>query len=273
MKNDAFEKPYCNVCAARLASVFKEVESPELDTMNAVKACAAYKKGEVIFAEGSSPMGLYCVHTGKVKVYKTGEEGRHQIVRFAKEGDVVGYRSLVSGEKYNLSAAAIDDTTICMIPKDTFFGMLGKGGNFTMEVIHLLSGQLKQAEDRLVHLAQKPVRERLAETLLILRNVYGTENGENSALNVKLSRDELAAVVGTATETLVRTIADLKRENLIATDKKKIRIIDLDGLIKVGNPAKDRPAPRRDHRRRFWRSLCGEESETRQCRCDGYRQA
>ena len=104
-----------------------------------------------------------------------------------------------------------------------------------MEMIQLLSGKLRQSEDQLVHLAQKPVRERLAETLLVLKRVYGTENGDTSPLNVTLSRDELAAVVGTATETLVRTLADLKREELIATDKKKIRILDESGLIRVGN--------------------------------------
>jgi CRP/FNR family transcriptional regulator len=232
---DIFEKPYCDHCEARLRSVFKTAEQPTLEEVAAAKACGFFKKGQVIFQYGDTPAGLFCIHQGKVKVYKTGEEGRDQIVRFAKEGDVIGYRSLLSGESYHLSAAALEDSVICRIPRETFFGRLREDGNFTMEMIQLLSGQLRKAEDQLVHLAQKPVRERLAETLLILKEVYGTEDGDNSALNIKLSRDELAAVVGTATETLVRTIADLKRENLIATEKKKIRILDVDGLVRVGN--------------------------------------
>jgi len=235
MVMEKFDRPFCNHCEARMTSVFKDVEAPTLEQIASAKACNLYKKGEVIFSSGEAPRGLFCIHQGKVKVFKTGDEGRDQIVRFAKSGDVVGYRSLLSGESYNLSAAAIDDTMICCIPKETFFGMLRQDGQFTMEMIQLLSGQLRQAEEQLVHLAQKPVRERLAETLLILKEVYGTENGDDSPLNVKLSRDELAAVVGTATETLVRTIADLKRENLIATEKKKIRILDVDGLVRVGN--------------------------------------
>jgi CRP/FNR family transcriptional regulator len=232
---EAFEKPYCNACEARLVSVLKGVDAPNLDQIAEAKGCTMFKKGQPIFEEGNVPEGLYCIHHGKVKVFKTGDEGRDQIVRFAKEGDVVGYRSLLSGEPYNLSAAALEDAVVCCIPKETFFGMLRKDGGFTMEMIQLLSGQLRKAEDQLVHLAQKPVRERLAETLLVLKEVYGTEDGDNSPLNVKLSRDELAAVVGTATETLVRTIADLKRENLIATEKKKIRILDVEGLVRVGN--------------------------------------
>lgn len=232
---ESFERPFCNSCAARLTSVLKTVEVPTLEEIAQLKACNLFKRGDVIFSEGQTPAGLFCLHQGKVKVYKTGDEGRDQIVRFAKPGDVIGYRSLLSGEAYNLSAAALEDSIICCIPTDTFFGTLRKDGKFTMEMIYLLSGQLRKAEDQIVHLAQKPVRERLAETLLILNEVYGTEDGEKSPLSIRLSRDELAAVVGTATETLVRTIGDLKRENLIATEKKKIRILDIPGLIKVGN--------------------------------------
>ena len=232
---ESFDRPFCDHCEARMSSVLKQVEQPTLEEISGTKACNVMKKGQVIFREGDAPVGLYCLHQGKVKVYKTGDEGRDQIVRFAKAGDVIGYRSLISNEPYNLSAAALEDSVICCIPKDTFFGTLRRDGSFTMEMIYLLSGQLRKAEDQIVHLAQKPVRERLAETLLILNEVYGTEDGEQSALSIKLSRDELAAVVGTATETLVRTIADLKRENLIATEKKKIRILDIEGLVRVGN--------------------------------------
>jgi CRP/FNR family transcriptional regulator len=230
-----FDKPYCAGCEARLTSVLKSVEAPRLDQIASSKACTLYKKGQIVFRAGEAPAGLFCLHQGKVKMYKKGEEGRDHIVRFAKAGDVLGYRSLLSGEPYNLSAATLEESVICCIPKATFFGVLREDGNFTMEMIHLLSGQLRRAEDQLVHLAQKPVRERLAETLLILREVYGTENGDDSPIDIALSRDDLAAVVGTATETLVRTIGDLKREKLIATEKKKIRILDADGLIRVGN--------------------------------------
>jgi CRP/FNR family transcriptional regulator len=232
---ESFERPYCTACEARMNSVFKTIEGENLDALSTGKACNAFGKGQTIFREGETPSGLFCVHNGKVKVYKTGDEGRDQIVRFAKSGDVLGYRALVSGEKYNLSAAALEDCVVCCIPREMFFDMLKKDGGFSMEMIGLLSSELRRAEDRMVNLAQKPVRERLAETLLILREVYGTENGEHSAINVKLSRDELAAVVGTATETLVRTIGDFKREKLIATDKKKISILDVDGLIQAGN--------------------------------------
>jgi CRP/FNR family transcriptional regulator len=233
--NNKFEQPLCTHCHSRLNSVFKNLEGDLVQQMSTAKACRMYTKGDIIFGENEQPSGLYCVHSGKIKVYKIGDEGRHQIVRFAKAGDAIGYRSLVSGEPYNLSAAALEESAVCCIPASSFFDLLRSSREFSMDMLHLVAGQLRRAEDKLVNLAQKPVRERLAEALLILKEVYGTENGESSAINVALTRDELAAVVGTATETLVRTIADFKRENLIATDKKKIKILDVDGLIVAGN--------------------------------------
>lgn len=104
-----------------------------------------------------------------------------------------------------------------------------------MRIIELLSAELGNAEEQIVHIAQRPVRERLAEALLLLKETYGTEDGDSSALSVRLSREELAGIVGTAIETLVRTLADFKKERLISTEKRKIRILDLSRLAKVGN--------------------------------------
>ncbi len=233
--SELFERPYCATCAARLESVFSDVSEGTLTNVATAKACNLYKKGDVIFKKGDSPLGLFCIHRGKVKIYKTGDEGRDQIVRFAKNGDVLGYRALVSGDPYDLSAAAIEDSVICCVPRETVLQTLSLDGNFSLAVIDFLSTQLRNAEEQIVTLAQHSVRARLVEALLLLKEVYGTENGDNSPINVTLSRDELASVVGTATETLVRTLSSLKREKLIATEKKKIRILDIEGLIRAGD--------------------------------------
>ena len=230
-----FEKPYCEHCAARLESVLSDVEGENLAQISSTKGCTIYRKGQAIFSEGETATGIFCVHSGKAKLFKTGEEGKHQIVRFAKPGDTIGYRALMSGDVYSVSAAALEDSIVCTIPKLTFFDVLKHDGALSMRVIRLLSSELGKAEEQILHLAQKPVRERLAEALLLLREVYGTENGDNSPINVALSREELASVVGTAIETLVRTLSDLKRENLIKTEKKKIRILDVPGLLRVSN--------------------------------------
>jgi CRP/FNR family transcriptional regulator len=171
-----------------------------------------------------------------VKIYKTGDEGREKIVRLAKNGDVIGYRALLMGGPSSVSAAALEESLVCCIPQDTFFKLLRSNGNLTMRIIESLSAELGSAEEQILHIAQRPVRERLAEALLLLKETYGTEDGDSAAaLDVRLSREELAGIVGTAIETLVRTLAEFKREQLISTEKKKIRILDPARLAKVGN--------------------------------------
>jgi len=229
------QKPYCARCEHRIRSILRDVDDYALQNLDSTKACYVYKKGQVIFSEGIPPTGLFCVHRGKVKVYKTGAEGREKIMRLVKHGDVMGYRSLLTGEPSSVSAAALEESVICCIPQETFFKLLRGNGGFSMRIIELLSSELGKAEEDIVHIAQKPVRERLAEALLLLRDTYGTEDGDNPALSVSLSREELAGIVGTAVETLVRALAEFKRQRVISTEKKKIRILDLPRLVRIGN--------------------------------------
>jgi CRP/FNR family transcriptional regulator len=228
-------KPYCTQCEFRIRSILSDLDEYALETLDATKACYVYKKGQVILSEGIPPTGLFCIHRGKVKVFKTGNEGREKIMRLAKNGDVLGYRSILTGGPSTVSAAALEESTVCCIPKDTFFKLLRADGTFSMRIIDLLTGDLERAEEEIVHLAQRPVRERLAEALIVLKETYGTEDGENSPLSVYLSREELAGMVGTAIETLVRTIAEFKKERLISTEKKKIRLLDVPALLRIGN--------------------------------------
>jgi CRP-like cAMP-binding protein len=228
-------KPYCASCQHRIHSMLRDVDEVGIEHLDSTKACYVYKKGQVIFSEGIPPTGLYCLHTGKVKIYKTGDEGREKIVRLAKNGDVLGYRALLMGGPSSVSAAAIEESLVCCIPQETFFRLVRANGNLTMRIIESLSAELGSAEEQILHIAQRPVRERLAEALLLLKETYGTEDGDASALDVRLSRDELAGIVGTAIETLVRTLAEFKKEELIATEKKKIRILDPSRLAKIGN--------------------------------------
>jgi len=228
-------KPYCVKCEFRIRSILSDLDAYALETLDATKAYYVYKKGQVILSEGIPPTGLFCIHKGKVKVYKTGDDGREKIMRLAKNGDVIGYRSLLTGGPSTVSAAALEESTVCCIPQETFFKLLRADGEFSMRIIDLLTGELGRAEEEIVHLAQRPVRERLAEALIVLKETYGTEEGDNSVLSVQLTREELAGMVGTAVETLVRTIAEFKKEHLITTEKKKIRLLDLPALLRIGN--------------------------------------
>ncbi|MFA5404737.1 MAG: Crp/Fnr family transcriptional regulator [Ignavibacteria bacterium] len=227
----SIDTKYCEVCNSTKKSIFKDFNGEEVEKLNLNKNCNFYKKGQVIFFEGNYPDGLFCIREGKVKVFKIGSTGKEQIIRFAKNGDALGYRALLVGEIYSASASALEDSHICFIRKETVFELFKSNHNFSLSLLKLLSRDLEDVENKMVKLAQKPVRDRLAEALLILKETYGTDKQGN--INISLSREDFASIVGTATETVIRLLADFKKENLISTKGKKIKILDIDGLVKI----------------------------------------
>ncbi len=224
----------CEHCSARFKSIFCHLTHDDLQLVNQNKWCQTIKKGQQIFSEGAYPHGIFCVNNGKIKIHQMGLEGREQIVRLAKEGDVVGYRALLSGDSYTSSATALDDCSICFIPKNVFMELVEKNKELSMQIIQLLSKNLRQAENTILHLAQKSVRERMAEALLFLKEMYGVEN-DGSTLTVSLSREELATLVGTATETAIRLLSEFKSNNMLEFVGKKIKIINHKELLKTAN--------------------------------------
>ncbi len=224
----------CKTCTQRFASVLCKVKYNSIEQINEERICTFYKKGQVIFHEGSRPFGIYCVNSGKIKLSKFGDDGKEQLLRLVKPGDLMGYRSLLSQDKYSVSAVALEDSGVCFIPKELFMGILQKDGAFSMEIMKLLSDDLRKAEISITHLAQRPVRERLAEALLFIKESYGFE-ADNSTLNLKLSREELANLVGTATETVIRLLSEFKSDNIISLEGKKIKVISHAKLVSTAN--------------------------------------
>lgn len=224
----------CVDCDKRLKSVFCNLGNSDLNQLDNHKSCEILKKGQVIFQEGSRPQGIYCVYEGKVKVYKTGEDGKEQIIRLEKEGSLLGYRAILGNELYSATATALEECKVCFIPKSTFMAMLSENTAMSFEMMKLLSHDLRAAEERITTLAQKPVRERLAEVLLFIKETYGLE-ADGKTLNVVLTREELANIIGTATETLIRLLADFKHENLIELEGKRIRLANQPALLHIAN--------------------------------------
>jgi CRP/FNR family transcriptional regulator len=224
----------CITCTARASSVFSDLLTADLQVVSSNKSCRHYAKGEMIFYAGDQPSGLFCIHRGIVKLYKVGRDGREQILRLAHEGDIIGYQSLLSGNRYSKYAVPIADALICHIPKSTFFSLLSTNSQLSSRLMELLSTELRAAEERIVEMAQKPVRERLAETLLLLRETYGVEN-DHATLNITLTRMELANIVGTTTESVSRLLSKFREERIIEMNGRKLRIIDSAGLAERAN--------------------------------------
>jgi CRP-like cAMP-binding protein len=220
----------CRTCPNCKISVFSDLRNEEFEMLNYEKSIVQLQKGQVLFLQDTRPQGLYCVKQGKVKVYRRGSEGKEQIVRLAKNADVVGYRALLSDENYQCGATALEETTLCFVPKHVLQQIMEKNVSIYKKMINLLSQDLKDAETKISDLAQKPVRERVAETLLMLQKKYGTE-ADGQTINVLLSREELANLVGTATESLIRILSDFKKEGLLELEQKKIKLTDISQLF------------------------------------------
>jgi CRP-like cAMP-binding protein len=225
--------PECANCNCKKDSLTNHCTIEELEKISSNKSFNTYKKGQVIFHEGNRPFGVYCIFDGKVKVSQMGADGREQIIRLAKPGDTLGYRSLIQNSKYSASAIAIDDTKVCFIPASDFMRVIENNGTVATDVMKMLAKALGEAQEKMIHMAVKPVRERLAEALIMLKNTYQKE-GENP-FTISLSREDLAAIVGTAKETVIRTLSEFKDEGLVKTKGSAITILDPDKLVKISN--------------------------------------
>ncbi len=221
-------------CDITHQSIFSCLTPGQLEYISIHKDCLVYKKGQHIFNEGSYPLGIYGIDKGKVKLEHSGDDGKMQILRMAKGGDLLGYRALFCQEKYNASAVAIEDANLFFIPKDIFLEVLHDNMKLALNIIQLLTHDLKQAENHLTELAQKPVRERMARGLLFLKETYGLEEDQQT-INVSLSREEIADLIGTATETAIRLLSELKTDGIIAFAGKRIQILNLMKLNKVAH--------------------------------------
>ena len=231
MKGQIEEIPACANCDNE-NSVFCCLPKEEINKLSADKNKNFFKKGHVIFYEGNHPHGMFCVYKGKVKISKLGDEGKDQIVRFAGEGELLGYRSSLSNETYKATATAMEDCYICHIPKDKFSEVLTDNSKFSLEIIRLLTNDLKKSEDHLLHISQSPVKERIAETLVSLLKRFGlVEDG--ITLSMTLTRREIGDVAGTTTETTIRTLSSLVKEGVIGLDGKRIQIKDLAKLTRA----------------------------------------
>ena len=221
----------CEQCIIKQFNSLKTLTNEELVRISSCKTSRTVKKGEVIFEEGDALKGIYCIREGICKLTKLSSNGKDQIIKLVVKGELLGQRSLVSDESVNLSAIALNDMELCFIPKAEIMIDLQKNTNFTYDLLREMALDLKEADDIIVNMAQKSVRQRLAETLIYINNSFGTKS--DGTLSVLLSREDLANIIGTATESTIRVISQFKKEKLITTIGKQIKIIDIEGLKRV----------------------------------------
>ncbi|MCZ4693664.1 Crp/Fnr family transcriptional regulator [Ancylomarina euxinus] len=224
--------PNCDQLAECFAKTFKHLSSDQMNLLFWEEECELLKRGKVIYAEGDSARGCYFVYSGVLKVFKTGLEGKEQIIRFAKSGDIIGFRSALSQEPACTSSKVIEDAIVCFIPSDTLTKLIQQNPDFSLELIKMTCKELGQANSYITDIAQKSVRERLAEVLMQLMETFGL--AQDNTLQISLTREELANMVGTATESVIRLLSEFKNDGLIEIKGRKIKIVDVRSLKRVG---------------------------------------
>jgi CRP-like cAMP-binding protein len=225
----------CELCASRKYSLFSDLPEAQVCSISDHKNLISHRKGQILYYEGTKPLGIFCINSGVVKVYKTSSNGKDQIIHLAQKGDFLGYAALLGEENYSNSAMIIEDAKICFVPKEAFMNSLLHNTQFFRRVAKALSHEIGVMEEKLTDATQKSIRERLAFVLLQLGNSYGVEGGGNQKIDLILSREEIAGIVGTATESVIRLLSEFKKDNLIDLDGKKIIIKDKRGLARLSD--------------------------------------
>ena len=218
----------CEQCIIRQFNSLKSLTKDELVRIAGCKTSKTIKKGEVLFEEGEHINGIFCIKDGICKVSKMSDNGRDQIVNLVRKGDLLGERSLINDEASNLKAIAVNDMEVCFIPKEEVVRDLDENPKFTMDILKNMAASLKSADNFIVDMAQKTVKQRLAATLLSLDSKFA--KNENGSLDIHLSREDIANIIGTATESAIRLLSEFKKKKLIDLKGKEVFILDSQAL-------------------------------------------
>lgn len=216
----------------QMSTLYSLLKPEEQETFRSNLSIRSLKKNEVIYAEGDSPQFLFCLVSGKLKVYKSGVSHRSQIVRVIRPVDYFGFRAAFAGQNYVTAAAAFEPSVIAMVPIGLIIHMVMGNTRLGWFFIEHLSVRLGLADERTVSLTQKHLQGRLAEALLFLKDSYGLEE-DNCTLSIYLSREDLANLSNMTTANAIRTLSVFAQEKLVAIDGRKIKFINTQQLEKI----------------------------------------
>ncbi|WP_276503964.1 Crp/Fnr family transcriptional regulator [Terrimonas pollutisoli] len=216
-------------------SVLADLPTEDYALLTAHKSEQLYAKGEIIFREGSTPSGIFFITEGKIKKYKVDKEGKEQIIYVANTGELIGYHAILAEDRYPDSAATLEESRIAFIPKEDFMAALHQSEILSRRLLKTLSHEFAVLANSLSMFAQKSVRERLALQLIVLREKYKVNFQPGMPVEINMSRDDLANLVGTARENIVRVLGEFKEANILETRGRKIIVHDVKKLIAIGN--------------------------------------
>ena len=216
-------------------SILTDLPQADLELLLYHKTQKKYKKGEIIFREAAYPDGIFYITDGKVKKYKVDEEGKEQIIYVANSGELMGYHAILSEDRFPDSAAALEESKIAFIPKKDFLDTLRQSDILNRKLLKTLSHEFAVLANSLTLFSRKSVRERLALQLIVLREKYKVNFKPGMPVEINMGRDDLASLVGTARENVVRILSEFKVAGILTAKGRKITVTDVSKLIKIAN--------------------------------------
>ncbi len=231
-----YRNSYIEICLEGPFSLLRELPEKEKEVLVLNHSLAHFRKNETIFHEGDKATGVYCLASGKVKVTMEGVGGRDQIIRMIKPQGLFGYNAMLTGEIYNATAVALEESAICVFEKTNFIKLLKRNPELSLKMMKMMASNTTFSNERTVSLTQKHIRGRLAESLLVLRDTFGFEN-DGKTIKAYVSREDLASLSNMTTSNAIRTLSMFADEDIIALEGKKIKILNalkLERISKLG---------------------------------------
>lgn len=221
-----------NLQALKKISIFSELNESDLQDLNETIIIRKYKKGMVIFVEGEPGDALYFVRKGVVKLTKTMEDGREQILHYVKEGEIFAEVLLFDNGPFPATAQVAEDAEIGIIHNQSIENFLRQHPHLTLQILKVMSKRLRHAQAQIQNLALNNALGRLINTLLKLAQEYGEKTPEGLKINLALGQQDLANMIGSSRETVTRFLSELKKQQIIKINRQSITILDLNRLKK-----------------------------------------
>ncbi len=225
--------PDCYACLTQETSIFQNINDKYLALLNHYKRLGHYKKGQTLFHEGQPAFGIYCLKAGYVKLYKTGTDGHQHILRVVEPGELFGHLALFSRNLHSSTAEVLENAMCCFIDEKALMTILSNSKDITWNLVQELTKEVVVANNKVQELAHRTVRERVARLLLSFHEKYGLTTKSGIRLDISLSREDIASLVGTSVESIVRVLSAFQKENLVRKKIRNIYLTDLDGLKEV----------------------------------------
>lgn len=223
--------PFClKDCSLNEQCRLAQANPGEFKELYSTKVLRSFKRGAVIFQENDPSSEIFCVYTGKVKLSRISPDGRETITKIVGKGSSFGISPLFNTKVQNVSATALEDCSICCLCSKNFLAQVEADSKLAIQVLTVLSLDLKEAEAKLLSLTQKNVRERLAELFITLGSAYGETEGARVRLDVRLTREEIASLIGSVNETVTRFISEFKEEGIIEEIDRAFYLSDVKRL-------------------------------------------